>query len=93
MAGSPVPLARSKIFIAGFGRAYSTNASVTSRPMAADFAFHFSAAASRDEALHSKLELGSEFIQNKNLKPRIRVDQHGSVLLSSLFLKIRGRSF
>jgi len=47
IAGSPVPLARSRTFIPGCGRAYSTKAFVTSRPMAADLAFHFSAATRR----------------------------------------------
>lgn len=57
MAGSPVPLARSNTFMPGFGRAYSTSASVTSRPMMADFAFHCSEAIRRYELPHCGLEL------------------------------------
>ena len=71
MAGSPVPLARSKTFIPGFGCAYSTRASVTSRPMAADFAFHFSEAIRRYEFPHCGVELA--FISN------LATDLRGSV--------------
>src|ERR1700716_3206044 len=47
IAGSPVPLAKSSTSMPGFGCAYSTSASVTAWPMAADFAFHFSEATRR----------------------------------------------
>ena len=47
MAGSPVPLAKSKTRMPGFGRAYSTNAAVTAFPIVADFAFHLSEATRR----------------------------------------------
>ena len=56
MAGSPVPLARSRTsFQAGLG--VSTRVSVTSRPMAADFAFHFSEAVRRKDMPQSGLGL------------------------------------
>src|SRR5208283_1439709 len=47
MAGSPVPLARSSTTMPSIGCEYSTSASVTTPPMAADFAFQFSAAIKR----------------------------------------------
>src|ERR1035437_1960534 len=50
--GSPVPLARSMTRMPGNGREYATRASVTARPIAADFAFHFSAATRRNEEPH-----------------------------------------
>src|ERR1700686_3544201 len=50
--GSPVPLARSRARISGNGREYSTRASVTALPSAADFAFHFSVAVRRKEEPH-----------------------------------------
>src|SRR5205814_3318893 len=45
--GSPVPVARSSACIPGCGSAYATNAWVTPCPIAADLAFHFSAAIRR----------------------------------------------
>src|ERR1700680_944323 len=50
--GSPVPLARSRMRMPGVGDEYSTHASVTAWPSAADFAFHFSAATRRKEEPH-----------------------------------------
>ena len=47
IAGSPVPLARSKTRMPSFGCAYSTNAAVTAFPIVADFVFHLSEAISR----------------------------------------------
>jgi hypothetical protein len=47
----------------GFGRAYSTSASVTSRPIAADFAFHLSEAINRQELPHCGFALGGEVIK------------------------------
>src|SRR6266404_3964638 len=50
--GSPVPLARSRTRMPGIGHEYSTKASVTALPSAADFAFHFSVAIRRKEEPH-----------------------------------------
>src|SRR5208337_3683457 len=52
IAGSPVPLAKSTTRMPGNGREYSTKALVTALPIAADFAFHFSAATKRNEEPH-----------------------------------------
>src|SRR5438552_10251288 len=62
IAGSPVPLARSSTCIPSDGCAYSTSASVTGCPIAADFAFHFSEATRRYWFPQSGLESGREVI-------------------------------
>src|SRR5579864_670799 len=66
IAGSPVPLARSSTCIPSAGRAYSTSASVTDCPMAADFAFHFSEATRRYWFPQSGLESGCEVMGLQN---------------------------
>ena len=74
-----------------FGRAYSTSASVTSRPIAADFAFHFSEAIRRYELPHCGFEFEKEVKDRSHRFARIETDQ--SSFLSVKSVSIRGQVF
>src|SRR5579859_4686091 len=81
IAGSPVPLAKSSTRIPGAGCAYSTKASVTGCPMAADLAFHFSAATRRYWAPQLGSEPGFDVIDAQGRRE----------VLCFLFLLVRSR--
>ena len=59
----------------GFGCAYSTSASVTAFPIAADFAFHLSDATSRKEFPHPCSVRENSGLEDVVIKPRTRAGE------------------
>jgi hypothetical protein len=89
MAGSPVPLARSKTRMPGRGCAYSTSDSVTALPIAADFAFHLSVAIRRYWLPHSGSSLEEVVITNECERP----DGYDFLRRVAEAVRLRGDSF